>query len=64
MITDTMPERFSEMRKKGVVCPQCGCPSLPVVYTRRFGRITRRVRQCRVCSTRIKCDEIMVEEVK
>ena len=64
MITGTMPEKFSDLKRGGVKCPSCGCPSMPVVYTRHFLNITRRVRECRVCKTRVKCDETIVEVVR
>jgi len=39
--------------QRGLACPACGCPHVPVVYTRQRsgGRITRR-RECRHCGKR------------
>jgi transcriptional regulator NrdR family protein len=33
----------------GVSCPRCGCGHVPVYYTRRVGKFTRRRRECRHC---------------
>jgi len=40
-------------KKTGIACPGCGCPHLPVQYTRhRFGH-TVRIRRCRHCGRRV-----------
>ena len=49
---------------RGLVCPQCGWTSLPVLYTRRLpNREMARVRQCRRCGTKVLCKERMVGEI-
>ena len=44
----------------GVACPACGCRHVPTLYTRRFGKDTVRVRECRYCGRRIRTREEIV----
>lgn len=38
---------------RGLLCPECECAHLPVVYTRRQGNRIKRLRECRHCGKRI-----------
>jgi len=38
---------------EGLICPQCHCAHLPVVYTRHQGSRVKRLRECRNCGKRI-----------
>lgn len=42
---------------KGIRCPDCGCPHVPVLYTRPANKGVRRVRGCRNCGRRISTYE-------
>lgn len=51
-----MPKRAGEPEggEGGLRCPSCGCPELPVLYTRKSLKgIIQRVRRCRHCNRRI-----------
>lgn len=42
---------------KGLICPACGCPHLPVLYTRQMYKRIMRVRQCRYCGRTVRSTE-------
>lgn len=44
----------------GLCCPKCGNTHLPALYTRTYGKSRVRVRQCSLCSHRIRTSERIV----
>jgi len=48
-----MSKKPDNPQDAGLVCPECECAHLPVVYTRRQGNRVKRLRECRYCGKRI-----------